>query len=241
MLGATALLGAALYGLAASSDDASVAGAYCAFTCGLLIWGWHEISFLMGFVTGPRRDALPRQAAAAGATSGHATADHPLPRAGDRWRRRSLMVALTWGGANQVGTWTFLVLWVMRLSAKLNVFLGVPNLTEEFLPEHLRYLKSFLARKPMNLLFPVSVTGSTDRRRPADRRTRLAAEAGAFEAAGFTFLGDADWRWPSSSTGSWCCRCRTRRCGAGACARGDAARQRRHDRADDPTRRARRA
>ena len=56
------------------------------------------------------------------------------------------MVALTWGGANQVGTWTFLVLWVMRLSAKLNVFLGVPNLTEEFLPEHLRYLKSFLAR-----------------------------------------------------------------------------------------------
>ena len=40
------------------------------------------------------------------------------------------MVALTWGGANQVGTWTFLVLWVMRLSAKLNVFLGVPNLTE---------------------------------------------------------------------------------------------------------------
>ena len=38
------------------------------------------------------------------------------------------------------------------------MFLGVPNLTEEFLPEHLHYLKSFLSRKPMNLLFPVSVT-----------------------------------------------------------------------------------
>ena len=37
----------------------------------------------------------------------------------------------------------------------------MPNLTEEFLPEHLQYLKSFLARKPMNLLFPVSVTGGT--------------------------------------------------------------------------------
>ena len=29
------------------------------------------------------------------------------------------------------------------MSAKLNVFLGVPNLNEEFLPEHLRYLQSF--------------------------------------------------------------------------------------------------
>ena len=54
-----------------------------------------------------------------------------------------------------------MVLWVMRLSAKLNVFLGVPNLNEEFLPEHLRYLKSFLTKKPMNLLFPVSVTLAT--------------------------------------------------------------------------------
>ena len=45
----------------------------------------------------------------------------------------------------------------MRLSANL----GVPNLAEELLPEHLHDLKSFLTRKPMNLLFPVSVTVST--------------------------------------------------------------------------------
>ena len=60
MLGATALTVLALYGLAATSDDTSVAGAYCAFTCGLVIWGWHEMSFLMGFVTGPRREACAR-------------------------------------------------------------------------------------------------------------------------------------------------------------------------------------
>ena len=54
------------------------------------------------------------------------------------------VVAVTWGGANQVGTWTFLLLWAMRLSAKLNVFLGVPNLTEQFLPEHLRLSRELL-------------------------------------------------------------------------------------------------
>jgi putative photosynthetic complex assembly protein 2 len=41
------------------------------------------------------------------------------------------------------------------------VFLGVRNVSEEFVPAHMEVLKSFLTRKPMNLLFPVSVTGGT--------------------------------------------------------------------------------
>ena len=71
-------------------------------------------------------------------------------------------IAVTLPAMAQPGRhWTFLVLWAMRQSAKLNVFLGVRNLSEEFLPEHLRYLESFFTRKPMNLLFPVSITVST--------------------------------------------------------------------------------
>jgi G3E family GTPase len=54
--------------------------------------------------------------------------------------------------------WTFMVLWWMHQSAKLNVFFGVRNLNEEFLPEHLTFLKSFLNSKPMNLFFPISIT-----------------------------------------------------------------------------------
>ena len=42
--------------------QASVAGAYCAFTCALLVWGWQEIAFLLGCVTGPRRSACPHGA-----------------------------------------------------------------------------------------------------------------------------------------------------------------------------------
>ena len=45
----------ALLGLAHTASQTSVAGAYCAFTCALLLWGWHELSFLTGWITGPRK------------------------------------------------------------------------------------------------------------------------------------------------------------------------------------------
>ncbi len=185
MLAATAITALALWGLVASSDDTSIAGAYVAFTCGLAIWGWHEMSFLMGIVTGPLRTACPP------GCRGWRHLGHALRAI--LWHELAilatmlLVVLLTWGGTNQVGTWTFLVLWVMRLSAKLNVYLGVPNLTEEFLPEHLHYLRSFIARKPMNLLFPVVVTVSTV---VATHLVDLAlsADEGAFDAVAFTFV-----------------------------------------------------
>jgi putative photosynthetic complex assembly protein 2 len=72
-----------------------------------------------------------------------------------------LVAWATWGGANPFGLWTFLLLWAMRVSAKLNLFLGVPNLGREFLPPHLAYMASWLRVRPMNLLFPLSVTGAT--------------------------------------------------------------------------------
>jgi putative photosynthetic complex assembly protein 2 len=159
MAGATGVLGAAMYGLVASAADTSVAGAYTAFTCGVLIWAWLEISFYMGFVTGRRKHHC-----AAGCAGwrhfGHAiqaSLYHELAIL----LLAGCVAALTWGAPNQFGTWTFVVLWWMHQSARLNVFLGVSNLNAEFLPEHLDYLKSFFANKPMNLLFPLSVTTST--------------------------------------------------------------------------------
>jgi putative photosynthetic complex assembly protein 2 len=185
MLAMTALLCVALYFLQASAGDTSVSGAYVGFTCGILAWGWIEVGFLMGPITGPRKA--------------------PCPPGCTGWRRAWLalqtilyhelaiivlaaaMAGLTWGAANQVGTWTFLVLWGMRQSAKLNVFLGVRNLSDEFLPDHLGYLGSFLVRKPMNLLFPVSVTvGSLLTAAVVQRAT--ADQVGVFEATGYVFV-----------------------------------------------------
>ncbi len=159
LLGITVVGIAALYGIAATAGDTSVAGAYCAFTCALLVWGWHEASFLFGIVTGPRRGPLP--AGVRGfkrfGMAVEVIAWHELAIAATA----VIIAALTWGGENQIALWTFLLLWAMRVSAKLNVFLGVRNLSEEFLPEHLRYLVTYLRRRPINLLFPVSVTGCT--------------------------------------------------------------------------------
>jgi G3E family GTPase len=76
----------------------------------------------------------------------------------------------------------------MHQSAKLNVFLGVRNVTEEFVPEHLTFLRSFLTkRNSMNLLFPVSVTVSTV---VCVYLVDAAIQPGAstFEAAGYSFL-----------------------------------------------------
>ena len=66
-----------------------------------------------------------------------------------------------WGGANQTGWWTYIVLWSMRLSAKLNLFLGVHNLSESFLPTHLRYLQTYFTRRACNWLMPFSVIAGT--------------------------------------------------------------------------------
>ncbi len=159
LLLSTGLALLALAALAHTAQQTTVAGAYCAFTSALLVWGWHELSFLTGWITGPRKTALPP-----GLPEGRRFIESVRAIL---WHELAIVavglfiVAITWGAPNQVGTGTFVVLWVMRTSAKLNLYLGVRNLSEEFLPPHLRYMESFFRRRAVNLLFPVSVTGAS--------------------------------------------------------------------------------
>jgi putative photosynthetic complex assembly protein 2 len=145
----------ALVGLKTSANLNTVAGAYCGFTCALLVWAWQEIGFLLGYVTGSRRTPCPpdcrgvRKAFYAFQTIFH----HELALI-----VLGIAVAIaTWGGSNLVGLWTFLILWAMRQSAKLNVFLGVLNLNEKFLPVHLQYMHSYFTKRAMNPLLPISI------------------------------------------------------------------------------------
>ncbi|KPF59123.1 photosynthetic complex assembly protein 2 [beta proteobacterium AAP51] len=155
----SALAVMALVGLQRTAGQGDMASAYCAFTCALLVWGWHELSFLTGWVTGPRQQPLE-----AGVTGWRRFVQATQTLI---WHELAilatgvLIVALTWGGTNQVGTATFAVLWLMRISAKLNVFLGVRNLSLQLLPLHLRYLGSYFRQRAMNLLFPFVVTAAT--------------------------------------------------------------------------------
>ena len=181
---ATVVLAGALYGLHATRADTSVGAAYCAFACTVLVWAWIEMSFLMGYVTGPRRAPCPPEA------QGFARAGYALQAI--LYHEFALIVggglvlAASVPGANPVGPWTFAILWAMRQSAKLNVFLGVRNVGDEFLPPHLRYLESYFRRRPMNALFPVSIVAATVVTVNVCRAA-LAPDASAFDATALTF------------------------------------------------------
>ncbi len=159
LLGITALALLAIAYVPERTQDRSASGALLGFGQGLIIWAWLEMTYLMGLITGPRQTPCPPQANA--------------------WRRFWLglqtslyhelsVIALTLAvivmssaGPNHVAAATLASLWLMRWSAKLNLFLGVRNYNSEWLPEHLNYLDSYTRKAPMNLLFPVSVTAGT--------------------------------------------------------------------------------
>jgi putative photosynthetic complex assembly protein 2 len=155
----TVLLLLSFYEIGRHRNDATTTGAYLAFLCGLVAWGWLEMSFLFGYLTGTRRHGC---GAHCGGWRHFLHAVQAII-----WHELAIIVmvfivfALGTNGTNHTAFWTLLVLWAMRTSAKLNLFLGVRNLSDELLPSHLLYLRSFFRRRPMNLLFPFSVTAAT--------------------------------------------------------------------------------
>ncbi len=92
----------------------------------------------------------------------------------------------TLNGQNHVGSWTYTIIWLMHTSAKLNAVLGARNLNEHFFPEQLRYLSSFMKKRPMNLLFPVSITVSTVATAVLVNKAMM-AENNSFELLAYTF------------------------------------------------------
>lgn len=159
MLAASVGLAGAFWAIRASAGDSSEAGAYLGFSAAIAVWGWQEMSYYMGFVSGPR------PAACAPSLRGF---DRFLAAlATSLWHEFAILagglaiLCLTWGQENRIALWTYALLTLMNASARLNLFLGVRNLHAEFLPAHLGYLACYLSRRPMNPLFPVSVTLGT--------------------------------------------------------------------------------
>lgn len=185
MMGATAVLILSIWGLYNLSGNMALHAAFMAFACGVLAWGWLEISLYMGYVTGPRKKRC---------TAGCSGWKHFIHAVeANLWHELAILavasaiIAVSWNGTNQIGMWTFLVLWWMHLSARLNVFLGVRNVSEEFVPAHMDVLKGFLTRKPMNLLFPISVTVLTGA--AVVIFTALYSAGTEFEATSLALLG----------------------------------------------------
>lgn len=150
------LLFGGFYGLHVSLDDRTVTGAYVAFLSALSVWGWFEVAFLSGVITGPNTEPCP-----------------PFSPLWERflratgtilWHELALIVTLAvivvvaWDKPNEYGLWTFVILFFARISAKLNLFFGVPRIHTEFLPRPLSHLASHFHHATMNWVFPVSIT-----------------------------------------------------------------------------------
>lgn len=156
---ASGVLGAALFGIAYLRNDVSSTGAYLGFGCGIAVWGWLEMSFLMGYLTGPRRHAC---SAACGGWRHFVHAIQAI-----LYHELAIIAltgaafALSAAGPNRIAAHAILLLWAMRVSTKLNLFFGVRNPGTELLPANLAYLAGFFRRRPINFLFPFSVTAAT--------------------------------------------------------------------------------
>ena len=149
----------AWFAVVATRDSVGAASAYCAFTSAILIWFWLELSYFTGWITGPRKTACPpgcvgprRFVLAVQASLYHELLVILFGAA---------LFVVTREAANQVAFWSYLVLWLMRWSAKLNLFFGVRNLNADWLPEHLQFLTSYMRQRTMNALFPVSIVLAT--------------------------------------------------------------------------------
>lgn len=156
--GACASLGLAL--LALTSHSTAVWAAYASFVGGLLIWSWHEISFLTGAVAGSHREVCPPDARGwqRFSLATMALIHHEIALA----MTAALLLSLSAVTTNPTGAYTFALLMIFRLSSKLNIYWGVPNMSDELLPLHLGYLKSYFGPKrlqPMLLLSTIAIVG----------------------------------------------------------------------------------
>ena len=153
------LLGIGVLAAKASLPDLSSGGIYLAFLAALALWGWIELAFLSGIITGPNRAPRPpflpkreRFLRAFGTIA---------------WHEAALIGTLISLGAaslqaeNPFAFGTFALLFVARISAKLNLFLGVPRINTQFLPRPLAHLASYFRVGRITAFFPISVSALT--------------------------------------------------------------------------------
>ena len=131
-------------------DQTSTFAIAVSFAAGLLAWGWTEMALYMGYITGPRKQRCADTCSGLG-HFGHAVS-------ANLWHEIAVIVfaVLIYFSGNETAFWAYTMLWLMHLSARLNVFLGVRNVSAEFVPDHMDVLKGFLRRRNMNPLFPFS-------------------------------------------------------------------------------------
>jgi len=185
MAAASLLAVGAIAAIWITRDLAKPAGAYTGALAALALWGWHEMSFLFGYLTGPNRAPCP--AGAAGWTRFRAAAatliHHELALAATA----IALGLISLGAANAMAFLVFVTLFALRLSTKLNLFIGAPHFTDQFLPARLSHLRSYFSPRPAGLFFAASAGAAA---LASGLLLWAAAQAAVpYEAVAFALLG----------------------------------------------------
>lgn len=146
----------AFWQLWATRESNDAGGIFASFFWAVIIWSWVETSYYSGFIVGRVTPELEPDAPTGLRFRRAVSANlyHELMILG-----LSIAVLIVgWGGRNEVGLWAFMILHWSHQSAKINIFLGVNNLATEYLPDNLKYMAQYFAKKPLNSFFPFSVT-----------------------------------------------------------------------------------
>ncbi len=156
---ATAILTISLVALYALRDRDDPLAIYAMFLSVLGVWAWNETTFLLGTLTGPLQGPCPD--GAKGMARFRAALDSILYHEAGLILSGTAIAIITWGSVSHFAVHLFALLWVLRLSTKLNLFLGVPHSFGHFLPDQLRYLATYFRTRPVSGFFALSVTAAT--------------------------------------------------------------------------------
>lgn len=184
-IGATIMLAGATIAMLALRDAVSISAAYGGFMVGIALWAWHEVMFLLGYISGSRKTPCPPGLSGwpRFVASWQTVIHHELAIA----IHACLILLMSWGAQNQIAAWTFFLLWGMRISAKLIVFFGAPNITDTFLPSHLSYLKSYFQKRSVSAFFPLAITLVTSATAVIIYYATM-APSGSFHSAGLLMI-----------------------------------------------------
>lgn len=135
------------------SGERTPEGAYAGFLGAILVWAWHETTFLTGMVTGRRKEECPPglSGLARFKAAWKAVCDHEIALL--------ITAVFLWlmlrHSVNLFGLATFGLLWGMRISAKVLIFLGARHAVSGLMPPAILHLKSYFNTGRTTPLFPL--------------------------------------------------------------------------------------
>jgi len=144
-----------LTGLYIGGSGTELWHSYMGFAAAICLWGSIELSYYSGLIGGVHKRTCPDNCDTA--------KRFRLALGASIWHEVSVLFAggvvmsLLLNAQNPAGLYSFIVLWLMRWSAKLNLFFGVPNFNTDWFPKRLAYAHSYIRRAPVTLFFPLTV------------------------------------------------------------------------------------